>query len=126
MAAEPDLPSAAGNAYTNLLAIWGGGADDALKVALIAFWQGVLEDFGDTFPEDKPDNHPVSNWLTMIGELAERMPDAGISFDDFLTSVQYVYRLCWMTFQLRLQNLITAAQATTGAGSILIQYNANF
>ncbi len=126
MAAEPDLPTAAGKAYTNLLAIWGGGGDDALKVALDGFWQGVLKEFGDTFPESQVNSHPVSNWLTLIAEVAERMPAAGISFSDFLTAVQYVYRCCWMTFQLETQGLITAAQARTGAGSILVQYNANF
>jgi len=40
--------------------------------------------------------------------------------------VQYVYRLCWMTHFLFTQGTITAAQATTGPGSVLVQYNANF
>ena len=123
MAAELNLPNAAGNAYQNLLPFWSA---NTLKAALNGFWQGVLVTFGDTFPEQQPNSHPVSNWVTVVAALADSMPASGVPFNQFLDAVQYVYRMCWMTHQLQLQGLITAAQATTGPGSILVQYNANF
>lgn len=123
MAAHVNLPTAAAASYGDLNTLWLAGT---LKAALTSFWQGILITFGDQFPEQQANSHPVSNWLAVIASLAQNMPNANVPYNDFIAAVQDVYRLCWMTQQLLNQNLITAAQATTGAGSVLVQYNANF
>ena len=112
-----NLPSAAADSYTNLHAKWQG---NNLKSALTSFWQATIA----TFPEEITLNHPVSNWLAVISSLAETIPATGVSYNDLIAAVQYVYRICWMTHALFIQNQITAVQATTGPNSILVQYNA--
>lgn len=112
-----NLPTAAALAWGNLYAKWQG---NDLKSALTSFWQGCI----DTFPEQLDNSHPVSNWLTLIAALAESIPATGVSYERLVEAVSSVYRVCWMTQQLLNQGLITADQATTGANSILVQYNA--
>lgn len=119
MAAAANLVVAAQDSANNLQVKW---TSNALKAALLGFWQDAI----DTFPEQISNNHPVSNWLAVISSISENMPASGVSYDQLIDAVQSVYRICWMTNQLAGQGLITAAQATTGPNSILGSYNTNF
>lgn len=115
------LPAAAAQASDRLQVLWIG---NALKAQLTAFWKATI----DTFPQQDEANHPVSNWLTVIAAIADQMVagPGGVTFDQLEAAVQAVYRLCWMTQALLNDGLITIVQATAGANSILVQYNANF
>ena len=119
MTAAANLPEAAALAWQNLYLKWQG---NDLKSSLTSFWQGCI----DTFPEQLDGSHPVSNWLTLIAALASEMPATAVNYQFLVTSVDSVYRACWITSQLQGQGLISAAQATTGPASILVQYNAQF
>ena len=115
MAAEPDLESAAFGAVDNLLP-W--LADNTLKSRLAAF----AENLNDEFPDGTPNDRPVGNWLGLIAVVSDRMPAANVPFTEFMTSADYVYKICWMANQLDVQGLITPAQAA----AVLAEYNANF
>jgi hypothetical protein len=115
MAAEPTLSQAAYQAVNNLKPWW---ADNTLKTRLTTF----AADLQATFPDQTPDNHPVGNWLAIIAALADQMPAAAVPFTSFMTAADYVYKMCWMTNQLDVQNLISAAQAA----AVLAEYNADF
>jgi hypothetical protein len=119
MAAAANLVQAAQDSANNLQVKW---LANTLKPALLGFWTDAI----NTFPEQIVDNHPVSNWLAVISSISERMPASGVSFDQLIDSVQAVYRVCWMTNQLRNQGLISTAQAQVGPSSILGSYNTNF
>jgi hypothetical protein len=115
MAAATDLPNAAVTAADNLHTLWLAGT---LKAKLIVFWVALLP----LFPQSEQNNHPVSNWLTLIAALADQMPNSNVTYSDLDTAINYVYRLCWLANQLDTQALITTAQAT----AILTEYNADF
>lgn len=112
-----NLVTAASQSFNNLQAKWAG---NDLKSALQAFWQNTIA----TFPEQQVDSHPVSNWLTVIASLADRMAATGVPLDQLTMAVDLVYRLCWMTHYLQITGAITADQGSTGPNSILVQYNA--
>lgn len=116
MATEPDLETAGYMAWQNLQPFWITGT---LKAKLTAFASSLY----DVFPEQAPNNHPVTNWLVQISALAATMNgNASADTGALRDSVQFVYRLCFMTAQLQIQTLITAPQAD----AVLDAYNANF
>lgn len=117
MATEPDLETAGYQAWNNLQPFWVVGT---LKTKLAAFASSALYDL---FPEQQPNNHPVTNWLVQISALAATMNGAAFADAGALRdAVNFVYRLCFMTAQLQTQTLITAPQAA----AVLAAYNANF
>lgn len=119
MTVAANLPSAAALAWGNLYVKW---QSNLLKSSMTAFWQACI----GQFPEELDGSHPVSNWLTIISALADRLPATGVSYQDLIESVDTVYRVCWMTSQLLTQGIITPTQATTGPSSVLVAYNAQF
>lgn len=119
MTVAANLPAAAALTWGNLYVKW---QSNDLKSSMVAFWQACI----DTFPEQLDNSRPVSNWLTLIAALSERIPAVGVPYDQLMQAVDTVYRVCWITSQLQGQGLISAAQGSTGPNSILVQYNAQF
>lgn len=121
--AAATLLEASTDCPTDLLARWKA---DTLKAAVIAFAQDLYDDF----PDDLPDNHPIANWLAVIGAFAPTIQDfenatgASSTGQDSVTTysaaVRYVYRLCRLAFYYEDQGGITPAQAA----AILAAYNA--
>jgi hypothetical protein len=110
------LPAAAGAAFDNLQLKWLGGLGGGLASSLIIFCQSV----NTQFQEQDINSHPVINWNAIIWSLGTRLSlQTVVSLADLTLSAQYVYRICWMTNQLRIQNLISAPQAT----NVLQYYN---
>lgn len=122
MAIAADLPEAAGLAYDNLYvkALLG----PQLQAALITF----LNQATPSFPESAPNNHPISNWLTVINAFySDNQPFTGItspggSLDQLNTIAQLIYRICWCGDALEDAGLITGTQAT----ALLTAYNNAF
>lgn len=112
-----NLIEAAGFAYENLFTWWGLGGGQ-LKVRLSSFLFQINPDF----PEEIPNNHPVSNWFPLLKALTETMPSPRPDLDGFNQAVQYVYRICWATSAMQTAGLITNAQAT----EVLNSYNGVF
>lgn len=61
------LVQAAALSQTNLSAFW-NEAPPSMKNACLAFAVAVLA----AFPEQAPNNHPVSNWAVLINALASQ------------------------------------------------------
>lgn len=115
MTVAANLPQAAGLAFDNLQVKW---LSNQLKTSLFRFWNSAL--FISPFPESDPNNHPVSNWLTLIATLSDRMAQTQVPIDQMTLAAEYVYRICWMTEALRAAGLITTGQSNAILGS----YNA--
>ena len=111
-----NLTQAANESTQNLLARL---SPNTLKADLTAFWQAVI----GTFPEQDANGHPVSNWLTVLAAFSDQL-SATPGYFQAIAAAEIMYRLCLMTNYLASVGLITAAQATTGPASILVQYNA--
>jgi len=116
MAAAATLPDAASDAFANLRTLW---LADTLKTKLTAFCRAVLPEF----PQSEDNSHPVSNWAVLIYALASQMPASNVTYDDLITAADEVYRICWITNQLGVeQTQISGAQAAF----VLATYNAQF
>lgn len=113
MATATSLAQAAGQAFDNLHIRW---LANQLKSVLAAFSQATLP----TFPESAPNSNPVSNWLTLVGALAQPMPATNVPIDQLTDAAEFVYRLCWMASFLQTSGGITNAQANF----LLASYNA--
>lgn len=112
---------AAEQSFTNMYPIWaGGGATFATKLNL--FWQQLIKT-PDVFPETNINNHPIGNWCTLIAAVTDQISSAlVVSFGQFATAQQYVYRVCYVGNSLHTANLITLAQTN----ALLAAYNAAF
>jgi len=111
------LPDAATIAADNLYTLYVGGT---LKTKLTAFWGSILP----TFPEQENNSHPVSNWLILIANLANQMPVANVPYAQLNAAIEYVYRVCFVAYQLNNQTpkLVSNVQAA----ALLAAYNAQF
>lgn len=111
---ETTLIEAAEDAYNKLAIKWINGR---LQTALRNFVNDCL----DLFPDDSPGGRPCANWLVLIDALQNDMdPAAFTDINAMQTSALYVYKMCWMTWQLEDQGSITTAQAD----AVLASYNA--
>lgn len=115
MTTATTLPQAAGLTFDNLSVWW--QIPSQLKVRLGLFWGNVIVQFPDNLEKGRP----VANWVTLLANLADQM-GALATIDQLGLASEYVYRICWMTEQLRVQGLITTGQATSVLGS----YNGAF
>ena len=120
MATASTLEEAAAQSFDNLFTIW--LAATAFKSKLVAFAATVLP----LFPDQDPNGRPVANWATIMASFANQL-DTDVApirqpYTTLNTAADYLYRLCWMGFQLETQNLITTAQAN----AVLAAYNADF
>ena len=111
------LPQAAGLAFDNLQVKWLIGGS-LLKNRINQFW-GFSKSL---FPDQAASGRPVANWLTLIAGLESVMPSSQAPIGQLTTAAEYVYRTCWMAEALRVQSLITSAQAT----ALLANYNGAF
>jgi hypothetical protein len=101
-----NLQEAAGFAYDNMFVWWGLGGGQ-LKLRLTGFLNGVNPEF----PEDTPNNRPVSNWFALLKALVETMPSPRPDLEGFNQAVQYIYRICWAADAMETAGLITSDQA---------------
>lgn len=115
--AVASLSEGAVKAAGNLFVLFAAGT---LKAKTLAFWQSLLP----LFPEQDPSGRPVADWLTLIADLSSRLDTitAGGTYGQLDQMTDYVYRLCFLTSQLRTQNLITAPQSA----AVLAAYNLQF
>jgi hypothetical protein len=109
-----NLKEAAQDAFGNLNTLW---LATTLKAKLALFCDAALP----IFPQERDNNHPVSNWTTLLDALQDAMP-ASPTFLDLNAAVDQLYRLCWIGYYLQGQSLITSAQAT----ALLAAYNLQF
>lgn len=118
MAAAADLVQAANDSAENLNALYILGPP-TLKTRLTTFGATCLA----LFPDQEPNGRPSMNWCVLIQALARSLSaSVQTSPADFLTAVQYIYRMCLMTNVLQTQSLITPTQGN----AVLAAYNANF
>lgn len=115
------LVEAAGLAYDNLYVKYTTAS--TLETGIITF----ITQANPSFPESAPNNHPISNWLTVINAfLVTNEGRLGLanggSLDQLNTIVQLVYRICWCGEELQDDGLITSTQAT----ALLNAYNNAF
>lgn len=115
MTAALNLPEAAGAAFDNLQLKW---VSDNLKSSMTIFASNV-KFIGS---EAEVNTHPIRNWFALISSLATQLGVSDVPIGDLTVSAEYVYRICWVTQQLRDQNLITINQAT----DMLTAYNIAF
>lgn len=108
------LAKAAGIAWDNANTHWVLGN---LQLTLNNFWSFA----NGSFPGDVPNNQPVSNWLAVIGVIADQMPSSP-TLGDLAEAARAVYGVCWMGSQLFDQSLISSSQAA----DLLAAYNATF
>lgn len=113
MTVAANLIQAAGLSYDNCFAKW---TANTLKVKLTAFWQASSL----VFDQNRPNDVPPGNWISILATLASQMAAADVPFPDLNASAQYVYRLCWLTQALVTQGLLTNAQGV----ALLAAYNA--
>lgn len=116
MATEPDLETAAENAWNNLMPFWIAGT---AATRMTAFVTAVLA----ALPEQQEGAHPAVNWVIQIQALASTMnanPQADVGA--LRDGATLIYHTCFMANQLNVQTLITAGQAA----AILAAYNAQF
>jgi len=105
------LQAAAGLAFDNLQVKWLG---NQLPLSIVQFASSVKP----VFQEQDVNSHPVINWNTILWSLGSLMVNPP-AIAQLGLAAQYVFRMCWMTNQLRVQTLITAPQAA----SVLSLYN---
>lgn len=112
------LVEAAEQSFTRLQTLFLAGT---IKAKLTLFASRLLI---ATFPQAEPNNHPQSNWLTLLYVVASRMSStpADITYDELEQSAEYLYRMCWMTDESNTEGLITNTQAT----AVLTEYNLDF
>lgn len=112
MTAAPTLAAAAGQAYDNLAL---RSIANQTKNVLTIFCSQNLP----VFPEEQPESHPVSNWLTVLSAIANQLPATNITLTQLTQAAQALYRLCWMADFLKNSGGITASQGNT----LLASYN---
>lgn len=123
MATATTLEEAAGQSFTNLVALWTPGGN-VFRDAIAAFAADLLP----LFEDQNTVGRPIANWLTTIAAIAFQMPSviapAQVDYGQFfVTANDYVYRMCWLAARPSpLSPAITNAQQT----AILAAYNARF
>lgn len=99
MAVYTNLISAAQDAFVNCAAKTGNGQ---LKSALSDFVAAVNQSpqlTGGTFPDQAPNNRPISNWFIPIVDLSSGMSaTAQYSLLEVDQAANLVYRICWAAF----------------------------
>jgi hypothetical protein len=124
MTIAANLLEAANLTPQNLRPLWEA---DTLLPKMLAFWQAI----NPNFEEQAANDHPVSNWISVIAALTPSIlpfagntnpgatPWAGGTITTFSLASDYVYRICKFTYYY---TLITPAQKA----AILAAYNAQF
>lgn len=115
MAAAISLKQAALQTWDNLFPLSALGTLDTQLLAFIA----AIE---PTFSEQQPNDHPIENWISVLAGFVANMQGAAFDWSELRVAADYVYRMCWMAFQLNTQGLISNAQAA----AMLAQYNSKF
>ena len=116
MTVAATLEEAAGLAYTNVSL---KQAAQTLQPSINAFWTTL--NAPGLFQDQKPNDHPVANWLAIIADLAVNMATPDATINEVNAAAQYVYRICLVTAALYASALITNAQQL----AVLASYNTN-
>lgn len=115
MAAAADLEQAAKQAWENLAPLSVAGT---LRARLLAFCAAIKPQFQDAVPG----NRPTLNWIAVLWAYATNMSATANNWPALRPAPEILYRLCFMTNQADVQNMITGAQAA----AVLAAYNAQF
>lgn len=119
MAVAFTLQQAAGQAFERLDFFW---KLDLLKAKLLTFWQDLIKDPHNIFPEQDQGGHPVANWLAIIAAQQNVMPATDVPIEQLSASVEAVYKCCWIADYLSSIGQITTDQAA----AVLNIYNLAF
>jgi len=116
MPSEPNLTSAALNAYANMWVSTNG-----------TNWLAFCSEALPFFPDDRPNNHPIANWLAVLSTLATTVVAEGNdpTAVELREAVSAVYRVCLLCNYLNgvpvSPKLISDAQAA----ALLAAYNSH-
>lgn len=109
------LAEAAGLAYENIFPLF---VANTVRVDALGFFNTL--NAGTLFQNQVPGDHPMINWISVLGAVTTEMPvSVQPSYDQLNELIGVVYRICWMASNT---DLYSSAQRT----AVLNAYNAAF